>query len=136
MRNPFGNGDDDNNNFLPLPPNYATVVNKKTGQIRIAKVGFSWTSLLFDILPALFRQDWYNALCMLFIQWGVAMGIATFTQVPITPAYYEASWALSIIWGAFYNLMYFRHLFKKGYVPANKASAQLLIQNGYLKNKN
>lgn len=35
MQNPFGNGNNDNNddqnqNLLPIPPNFATVVNKKT----------------------------------------------------------------------------------------------------------
>ena len=50
MQNPFGNNNNNDNqnpfnlNNLPLPPNYAKIVNDQ-GDIRIAKVGFSWTTL-------------------------------------------------------------------------------------------
>ncbi|UDM32056.1 hypothetical protein [Lentilactobacillus laojiaonis] len=134
MKNPF-NDDDNNRNMLPIPPNYATVVNKSNGQIRIAKVGFSWTSFLFSILIPIFRRDWYNALCMIGVQWGIGFLIATVTNVNIDFAYSEATYALSVIWGAFYNLMYFRHLFNKGYVPADQHSRDILVQSGYLKTK-
>lgn len=79
MQNPFGNGNNDDNNnnnndnndprnLIPIPPNFATVVNKKTGQIRIAKVGLSFTALFFQFLVPVFRSDWYNFFCMLGVE--------------------------------------------------------------------
>lgn len=52
MQNPFGN-QNNNQDFLknlPTPPNYAKVTND-TGDIRIAKVGISWTDHLL-VWPA------------------------------------------------------------------------------------
>ena len=66
MQNPFGN-QNDNQDFLrnvPVPPNYAKVIND-AGDIRIAKVGISWTTFWFGPLPAVFRGDWYNFALML-----------------------------------------------------------------------
>ena len=63
MQNPFGNNNnnDPNNIFnnLPIPPNYAKIKNDQ-GDLRIAKVGISWTTFWFGPLPALFRGDYYN----------------------------------------------------------------------------
>jgi Protein of unknown function (DUF2628). len=62
MQNPFGNNNQNNQDFfnnLPIPPNYAKIKNDE-GEMRIAKVGFSWTVFLFGPFPALFRNDWYN----------------------------------------------------------------------------
>ena len=66
MQNPFGN-QNNNQDFLknlPVPPNYAKVIND-AGDIRIAKVGISWTTFWFGPLPAVFRGDWYNFALML-----------------------------------------------------------------------
>ena len=55
MQNPFGNNNQNNQDFfnnLPIPPNYAKIKNAE-GDMRIAKVGFSWTIFLFGPFP-----DW------------------------------------------------------------------------------
>lgn len=82
MQNPFGNNNNnDQNPFdlnnLPLPPNYAKVVNDQ-GQIRIAKVGISWTTLWFGPLPALFRGDYYNFLLMIVLDLDYALVVLFF----------------------------------------------------------
>lgn len=136
MQNPFGNGNnddnnDDQNNLLPIPPNFATVVNKENGQIRIAKVGLSWTALWFSILVPVFRSDWYNFLCMTAIQLIVAMGLSMQMSEPLQLTWTFASYGLGILWLFIYNMMYFKHLFNLGFVPADQRSKELLINFKY-----
>lgn len=134
MQDPFKNQNDpDNQNQnqnpfsnLPLPPNYATVVNPSNGQVRAAKVGISWTTLWFGPIPAMMRGDWYNFALMIVLDLIYFMGISMFNLqigLPI-PA---------IVFGMIYNLMYFRHLFNLGYQPADEHSKQILTQSRYWK---
>ncbi|GAY72078.1 hypothetical protein [Lentilactobacillus kosonis] len=137
MKNPFGNGDDDDNqNMIPIPPNYATITNPETGEIRIAKVGFSFTSLLFNIWPSAFRGDWYNLLCMFGVQIIVLMAFLMWSSIPLASIEAIADLIFRIVWGFLYNLMYFRHKFNQGYVPADDRSRQLLTEANYLKSSN
>jgi len=138
MQNPFGNGDNgDNNegpNGIPVPPNYATVV-KEEGDIRISKVGFSYTTFLFSFLVPIFRGDWYNLLCMLGVNLGVVLGLYSIHFSSMQTFNIVTSvlqFALSFVWGYLYNLMYFRHLFNRGYKPATQRSKDLLTSSGYL----
>lgn len=135
MQNPFGNGNNNNDqnpfdlNNLPLPPNYAKIVNDQ-GQMRIAKVGFSWTTLWFGPLPALFRGDYYNFLLMIVLDLDYALVVL----------FFGLNWLMqfpwpSIIFGAIYNMMFFRHSFNIGYRPADQRSRDLLIRAHYLKMK-
>ncbi len=139
MQNPFGNGnnddDDNNNNMIPIPPNYATVSRKSDGQIRIAKVGFSWTSFLFPLCPPIFRSDWYNFLCMLGIELIAMMGISLLTGQPLNVVEYVLYYPFAVLWGAIYNMMYFKHLFKIGFEPADERSQKLLEYGHYLNKK-
>lgn len=144
MQNPFGNGNNDDNNnnnndnndprnLIPIPPNFATVVNKKTGQIRIAKVGLSFTALFFQFLVPVFRSDWYNFFCMLGVEVIAGMGLSMYYQQPFNVTWTLAEYALGFLWLFIYNMMYFKHLFKLGYVPADQRSKELLVNAHYLK---
>lgn len=142
MQNPFGNDDNgDNNegpNGIPVPPNYATVVKEDNGDIRIGKVGFSYTTFLFSFLVPIFRGDWYNFLCMTGVNLGMVLGLYSihFTSVQAFSTVYSIlQFALSFLWGYLYNLMYFRHLFNRGFKPATERSKDLLEKSGYLKTK-
>ena len=132
MQNPFGNNNNDNQNpfnlnNLPLPPNYAKIVNDQ-GDIRIAKVGFSWTTLWYGPLPALFRADYYNFILMIVLTLHYAL-VALFFGLN---ALLQFPWP-SVFFGFFYNMMYFRHLFTKGYRPADQRSRELLTRARYWK---
>lgn len=130
MQNPFGNNNNnDQNPFdlnnLPLPPNYAKIVNDQ-GQIRIAKVGISWTTLWFGPLPALFRGDYYNFILMIVLDLDYALvvlffGLNWLTQFP---------WP-SLVFAILYNMMYFKHSFNIGYRPADQRSRELLERFHY-----
>ena len=132
MQNPFGNNNNnDQNPFdlnnLPLPPNYAKIVNDQ-GQIRIAKVGISWTTLWFGPLPALFRGDYYNFILMIVLDLDYALvvlffGLNWLTQFP---------WP-SLVFAILYNMMYFKHSFNIGYRPADQHPRELLERFHYLK---
>lgn len=138
MQDPFKgfNNDDDNNNGngpqgLPLPPNYATVVNPQTGNLRIAKVGFAWIAFLFPVIPPIFRGDWYNLLCILGVNLGVQMILQMTVGVDQAQVIMGVQLAMEILWGSIYNMMYFKHLFNLGFVPADDRSKDLLTKAHY-----
>lgn len=138
MQDPFKgfNNDDDNNNGngpqgLPLPPNYATVVNPQTGNLRIAKVGFAWIAFLFPVVPPIFRGDWYNLLCILGVDLGIQMLLQMTVGVDQAQVIMGMQLAMQILWGAIYNMMYFKHLFNLGFVPADDRSKDLLTKAHY-----
>src|ERR1035437_8647997 len=65
-------------------------------EIKMAPIGFSWTTFFFGGIPALFRQDWI---------WGICMIIGNLLLYGF----------VGIIWSFFYNKMYVKGLFAKGY---------------------
>lgn len=76
-----------------------------SGRMREAPIGFSWTTLFFGFLPAVFRGHWTWAIIMLIL--------ACFT------------FGLSGIVMAFiYNGIYARHLIDEGYKASLSAYEQ------------
>ncbi|MEJ6400112.1 hypothetical protein [Nicoliella lavandulae] len=127
MQNPFGNG------MIPIPPNYATFKNPKTGELKLSKVGFSFTALIFSFVPAIFRGDWYNFFCIILVDAGVAMlGSVLFNQ-PLQTIYQYTEPLTQIMWGFLYNRMYCKHITNIGFVPTDQRSKDLLVKNKYMK---
>ena len=134
MQNPFGNNNNNNQNpfdlnNLPLPPNYAKIVNVQ-GQIRIAKVGISWTTLWFGPLPALFRGDYYNFILMIVLDLDYALVVL----------FFGLNWLMqfpwpSLVFAILYNMMFFKHSFNIGYRPTDQRSRELLERYRYIKKK-
>lgn len=125
MQNPFNQFNQNSWQNIPVPPQYAVVKND-ANEIRIAKVGLSWTSLIFGCFPALFRGDWYHFLFFLFLQ-------ADYELVALI--FHFPTWAIipfaSLVFTFGYNYLYFRRLFSQGFVPADERSKQLLTKARY-----
>ena len=71
--------------------------NPRTGIIKVAPTGFSWTVLLFGFLVPLHRKDWLWTAIILFSQ------IVTFGLAAVPFAF-------------LYNKLYARKLIKRGYL--------------------
>lgn len=79
--------------------------NPKTGQVKEAPVGFSWTVFFFGFIPALFRGHWVGVAIIIFTAM-LTFGLSVFVFMFI------------------YNKMYIKHLIEEGY-NAKSASADL-----------
>ncbi|ENE0105020.1 hypothetical protein ABMH50_004026 [Escherichia albertii] len=77
--------------------------NRRTGEISYGFYGFSWTTLLFGPLPALFRKDWIVFLIVL------ALNIATWGFV-------------GVVWAFLYNKNYTIRLIRAGFAFAGNSS--------------
>ena len=80
-----------------------TFENKNTGAIKVAPVGFSWTSFFFSGIPALMRGH-------------VGMGV-----IQILLSIFTASLS-NFVFGFIYNKMYIKHMISEG---AKMSSATL-----------
>jgi len=80
-----------------------TFENKNTGAIKIAPIGFSWTSFFFSGIPALMRGH-------------IGMGIIQIILSMITFSF------SNIVFGFIYNKMYIKHMIAEG---AKMSSATL-----------
>lgn len=82
-----------------------------SGLTKTGYYGFSWTTLFFGPLPALFRGDFY----FFFIYLGVTIFIVVVTFV----FHVFAILVLNIVWAFVYNRLYTRRLLERGYVLAD-----------------
>lgn len=81
-----------------------------------------------DFSPAIFRGDWYNFLVMLFIDADYYLVSVVFGWQWMFALPFPA-----IFFGFVYNYLYFRHLFHKGYRPADQHSQEVLTRAKYWK---
>lgn len=87
--------------------------NPKTGEIREAPVGFSWTVFFFGFFPALFRSDWKWAAIMFLL--------ALFT--------YGLS---GLVFMFIYNKLYIKNLIASGFKAKSIASGDMDFAAGKL----
>lgn len=84
--------------------------NPRTGVMREAPVGFSWTVLFFGWFPPLFRKDWWGFLIMLLV------GCATLGLS-------------NLVFMFIYNKMYLKSLVRDGFeVTSATADVKYLEQ--------
>ena len=83
------------------------------GQLRTAKVGFSWTTFFFGFLVPIFRGD---------VKWAVIMFIASLLTLFVA----------QIVLSFTYNGTYIRELLNKGYRPEDEYSRAVLVAKGYI----
>lgn len=88
--------------------------NPRTGSIKAAPVGFSWTVLLFGFLVPVYRKDWLWAILMLILE------IPTFGLASVPFAF-------------FYNKIYIKSLFRRGYTYfSSQGRIERKVVNSYL----
>ena len=87
---------------------YTSIIfkNPHTGAMKEAPVGYSWTSLFFGFLPALFRGDWKWAIIQLLIN------LCTFGLG-------------AIVFSFIYNKLYIQDLIGAGFKAQSIASGDM-----------
>ncbi len=80
---------------------YATVYLSNGVEVKKAPVGFAWTVLLFGFFVPLFRADWLWFVALLSMQ------VLSWVFFPIA--------IVCIVMAFFYNKIYMKSLFEKGY---------------------
>ena len=88
---------------------FATVNLEKSGLIKEAPVGFSWTTLFFGMFPALFRGDFKWTLIMLIVGF-VTVGLAF------------------LVFAFIYNRLYITSMIESGYKIKNYSGNKALIE--------
>ena len=85
----------------------------QAGQLRTAKVGFSWTVFFFGFCVPIFRGD---------AKWAVIMFVTSVLTL----------WLANMIFCFTYNGTHIRDLMSKGFRPADEESRQTLVQKGFI----
>ena len=98
--------------------NKVVMINEKDRKVSQSPAGFSWTTLVFGMWPALLRKDFIGALVILIISAGTG-------SYPVL--YVLASIFVSI----FYNYTYISRKINKGYELPTDNSKGLLKKHGY-----
>mgnify|MGYP003624635090 FL=1 len=89
---------------------FATITfESKSGVVKDAPVGFSWTTLFFWFFPALIRGDWFWAI-IIFVASLVTFGVA------------------SLVFPFIYNRLYIQSLLKNDYEVRNYSGDKARIE--------
>ena len=89
---------------------FATInFQNKSGIVKEAPVGFSWTTFFFGFFPALIRGDWLWAV-IIFAASAVSFGLA------------------GIVFAFIYNRLYIQGLLKQGFKVKNYSGNKALIE--------
>lgn len=97
------------------------VLANEAGVTKDVKVGFSWTTLFFTFLPALFRGD---------LKWAFIMFIITAIFGVFTLGI--GGWVCGIVFSFVYNKIYIKELLEKGYRPVNESDRAVLERNSII----
>jgi len=94
--------------------------NPSSGLVKTGYFGFSWTTLFFGFIPALFRGDFITFIGGFVIAMIIALATAG-----------VGVFVISLIWAFMYNKYYTRKLIEKGYVlndspEVNRQAAEAL----------
>ena len=108
----------DSQQVIETLDNYITLINSE-GKIKNCKIGYSWTNLLFMFFAPLSRGDLKNC----FIQFILLFVLSKLSSILTTFAW--------LIIPGFYNKIYLKDLLKKGYIPKNNHSVELLNKLGF-----
>ena len=92
----------------------AYLENPRTGQLRSAPIGFSWTMFFFGFFPTLFRGDW-KWFAITFVG-GLCLGLASFGLL---------GWVPGIIGAFIWNKSYLEGLVRDGFQLKSTASGNL-----------
>jgi len=89
---------------------FATInFQNKSGIVKEAPVGFSWTTFFFGFFPALIRGDWL---------WALIICAATFVTFGLS----------GIVFAFIYNRLYIQRLLKQGFKVKNYSGNKALIE--------
>ena len=89
---------------------FATITfENKSGVVKDAPVGFSWTTFFFGFFPALIRGDWL---------WAVIIFAATFVTFGLA----------GLVFAFIYNRLYIQGLLKQGFKVRNYSGDKALIE--------
>ena len=88
---------------------FAAINFEKSGLIKEAPVGFSWTTLIFGFFPALIRND---------LKWAIIIFAATLITFGFA----------TIVFAFIYNRLYIESLVEKGFKVKNYSGNKVLIE--------
>lgn len=92
----------------------AYLENPRTGQIRKAPIGFSWTMFLFGFFPPMFRGDW-KWFAIIFVS-GFFMALISFGLL---------GWLPGLIGAFIWNRSYLETLVQDGFLLKSTDSGNL-----------
>lgn len=103
---------------------YVNLKNKKTGEVKQFKVGFSWTEFFFGWWVPLFRGDWFWFLIQL-----AATVVATLPMIFMYPLSFGG--VVVLVFSFIYNKLYAQRLIEHyHYTPVSDTDYQILLQHG------